>query len=108
MTASDLDRFLRKVKAGTLLSAQATAAFFTPQVLHHTQDDWKQMYGYGVWFAVDGAGKVLFAEKEGINAGVSAVIRHYPDQDINVVLLANTQKGVWEPLRMIHRLLKAG
>lgn len=108
VTASDLDRFLRKVKAGTLLSAQATAAFFTPQVLHHTQDDWKQMYGYGVWFAVDGAGKVLFAEKEGINAGVSAVIRHYPDQDINVVLLANTQKGVWEPLRMIHRLLKAG
>jgi len=35
VTAADLDRFLRKVKAGTLLSAQTTAAFFTPQVLHH-------------------------------------------------------------------------
>jgi CubicO group peptidase (beta-lactamase class C family) len=108
VTASDLDRFLRKVKAGTLLSPQSTAAFFTPLVLHHVQDDWKQMYGYGIEFAVDGAGKVLFAEKEGINAGVSAVIRHYPDQDINVVLLANIQEGVWEPLRTIHRLLKAG
>ena len=108
VTASDLDRFLRKVKAGTLLSPQSTAAFFTPQVLHHTQDDWKQMYGYGMMFAVDGAGKVLFAEKEGINAGVSAVIRHYPDQDITVVLLANMQAGVWEPLRTIHRLLMAG
>jgi CubicO group peptidase (beta-lactamase class C family) len=108
VTASDLDRFLRKVKAGILLSVPSTAAFFTPQVLHKAREDWKQMYGYGIWFAVDGAGKVLFAEKEGINAGVSAVIRHYPDQDINVVLLANMQAGVWEPLRTIHRLLKAG
>ena len=63
------------------------------------------MYGYGLWFAVDGSGNVLFAEKEGINAGVSAVLRHYPDSDLNVVLLANTRQGVWEPLRAIHRLL---
>jgi CubicO group peptidase (beta-lactamase class C family) len=108
VTASDLDRFLRQVKAGTLLSGQSTAAFFTPQVLHHMQDDWKQMYGYGIEFAVDEAGNVIFAQKEGINAGVSAVIRHYPDQDLNVILLSNMQQGVWEPLRTIHRLLKAG
>ncbi len=63
------------------------------------------MYGYGLEFAVDGNGKVLFAEKEGINAGVSAVLRHYPDHDINVVLLANTRQGVWEPVRAIHRHL---
>ncbi|HEX6109043.1 MAG TPA: serine hydrolase domain-containing protein [Ktedonobacteraceae bacterium] len=107
-TASDLDRFLRKVKAGTLLSPQSTATFFTPQVLHHVQDDWKQMYGYGIEFAVDGAGNVMFAEKEGNNAGVSNVIRYYPDQDINVVLLANIQNSAWEPIRTIHRLLKAG
>ncbi len=107
-TASDLDRFLRKVKAGSLLSPQSTAAFFTPQVLHHVQDDWKQMYGYGIEFAVDGAGNVMFAEKEGNNAGVSDVIRHYPDQDINVVLLANIQNTAWEPIRMIHRLLTLG
>jgi len=107
-TASDLDRFLRKVKAGILLSPQSTAAFFTPQVLHHVQDDWKQMYGYGIEFAVDGAGNVMFAEKEGNNAGVSNVIRHYPDQDINVVLLANIQNSAWEPVRTIHRLLKVG
>ena len=107
VTASDLDRFLRKVKAGSLLSPQSTAAFFTPQVLHHVQDDWKQMYGYGIEFAVDATGKVMFAQKEGNNAGVSAVIRHYPDQDINVILLANLQNSAWEPLGTIHRLLKA-
>lgn len=108
VTASDLDQFLRKVKAGTLLSTQSTVAFFTPQVLHHVQDDWRQMYGFGVEFAVDGTGNVLFAQKEGNNAGVSAVLRYYPDQDINVILLANIQHGAWEPLKAIHRLLKAG
>jgi hypothetical protein len=36
------------------------------------------------------------------------VIRHYPDQDINVVLLANIQNSAWEPVRAIHRLLMAG
>lgn len=108
VTASDLDRFLRKVKAGALLSPHSTAAFFTPQVLHHAQKDWQLMYGYGIEFAVDGAGNVLFAEKEGNNAGVSNVIRHYPDQDINVVLLANIQHVAWEPIRMIHHLLMGG
>ncbi len=107
VTAADLDRFLRQVKAGALLSPQSTAAFFTPQALYRTLDDWKHMYGYGIEFAADGAGQVLFAQKEGIYDGASAVIRHYPDQDINVVLLANMQEGVWEPLRTIHRLLKA-
>jgi CubicO group peptidase (beta-lactamase class C family) len=107
VTASDLDRFLRKVKAGALLSHQSTAAFFTPKVFHHVQDDWKQMYGYGIEFAVDRTGNVMFAQKEGINAGVSAVIRHYPDHEINVVLLSNMQAGVWEPVREIHRLLMA-
>lgn len=44
-------------------------------------------------FSVDSAGNVLFAQKEGINAGVSAVLRRYPDQNVNVVLLANSQQG---------------
>lgn len=105
VTASDLDQFLRKLKSGALLSAPSVRAFFTPQVLHRVGEEWRQMYGYGVWFAVDSSSKVLFAEKEGINAGVSAVIRHYPDYDINVVLLSNMQQGVWEPLRAIHHLL---
>jgi CubicO group peptidase (beta-lactamase class C family) len=107
VTASDLDQFLRQLQAGMLLSAPSVRAFFTPQVLHHIGGEWRQMYGYGLQFAVDASGTVLFAEKEGINAGASAVIRHYPAQDINVVLLSNTQLGVWEPLKVIHRLLLA-
>jgi hypothetical protein len=50
----------------------------------------------------------VFAEKEGVNPGVSAVIRCYPDQDVNVVLLANIQGHEEEPLAAIHRQLTAG
>lgn len=106
VTASDLDQFLRKVKAGSLLSEQLTAAFFTPQVLHHVQEEWKHMFGYGIEFGIDEAGNVIFAQKEGHNAGVSAVIRHYPEQDINVILLANIINGAWEPIKTIHHMLK--
>lgn len=44
------------------------------------------MYGYGIAFALAGTGRVLCAEKESNNARGSAVLRHYPDQDINAIL----------------------
>ena len=50
----------------------------------------------------------MFAEKEGVNAGVSAVICCYPNQDVNVALLANIQGHEEEPLAAIHRQLSAG
>ena len=78
VTAGDLDRFLRQAKAGSLLSPQSTSVFVTPQVVHHTVDDWDQVDGHRLWFAVDRAGNVVFAEKEGVNASVNAVLRCYP------------------------------
>lgn len=108
VTADDLDRFLRQLKTGALLSDAFVQQFFTPRALHDESEGWKRMYGYGIEFAVDTAGHVLFAEKEGINAGTSAVIRHYPDLDVNVILLSNMQLGVWEPRRVIHRMLMPG
>lgn len=103
VTASDLDRFLRAVKAGELLSPALTTAFFTPQVHYRDRDGWTMYYGYGLWFRVEPSGEVLFYEKEGINAGVSGLIRHYPAQDTSVVLLSNMMEGVWEPVNQIHQ-----
>ena len=91
-----------------MLSPQMTSAFFAPQVLHHVQEEWKHMFGYGIEFGVDDTGRVVFAEKEGHNAGVSAVIRYCPDQDINGIILANIMHGAWEPIKTIHCLLKEG
>jgi CubicO group peptidase (beta-lactamase class C family) len=108
VTASDLDAFLRAVESGQLLSPESTAAFFTPQVKYREMDNLTMMYGYGLWFDVDKSGEVVCSQKEGVNAGVSGLIRNYPALDINVVLLSNLEDGVWQPIRDIHKLFLSG
>jgi CubicO group peptidase (beta-lactamase class C family) len=108
VTVKDLDRFLRAVKAGELLSPALTEAFFTPQVHHRALENGVEKYGYGLEFLVDQADQVVFYEKQGINAGVSGLIRHYPEKDLNVILLSNMENGVWELARKIHETMVAG
>ena len=105
VTAADLDRFLRAVKAGKLLSPKLTDAFFTPQVDYRQNEGWKQRYGYGLWFYVRDDGELVCYQKEGINAGVSGMIRHFPTQDISVVILSNMENGAWAPIWKIHDLI---
>jgi CubicO group peptidase (beta-lactamase class C family) len=105
VTAGDLDRFLRAVKGGELLSPQLTEAFLTPQVHYRAMDGWDKKYGYGLWFYVDKAGQVVCYQKEGINAGVSGIIRHFPKDDISVVILSNMEDGVWEPIWTVHKMI---
>lgn len=105
VTAGDLDRFLRAVKRGALLSPALTTAFFTPQVYYRTGKKWIVHYGYGLVFYSDQAGQMVSYHKEGINTGVSAIIRHFPAQDINVVILSTLSEGVWEPMGEIHDLI---
>lgn len=108
VTAGDLDRFLRAVQAGKLLTPVMTAEFLTPRVLYRETEEWKTMYGYGLLFRYDRSGRLVFYQKEGINAGVSAMLRHYPEHDVNVVLLSNMEDGVWEPVRKVHEVVMAG
>jgi len=108
VTAADLDRFLRAVKAGKLLSPELSEGFFTPQVRDREIDDWTRMYGYGMWFYVDKSGQVVCCQKEGINAGISGMIRHFPDRDINVVILSNSMDGAWKPVYKVHEMVVAG
>lgn len=108
VTAHDLDRFLRAVKVGELLSPDLTKAFFTPQVHHRAMEDGAEKYGYGLQFLVNLEGQVVSCEKDGINAGASGIIRHYPREDLNVVLLSNMEDGAWKPVRVIHEMIVAG
>lgn len=109
VTVADLDRFLYAVRTGQLLSPELTSAFLSPQVTHGTIDNWTEMYGYGLRFYVDGAGKVFCYEKEGVNVGVSGVISHFPDQDVTVTLLSNMEDGVWDPAwEKIHKMVANG
>jgi CubicO group peptidase (beta-lactamase class C family) len=108
VTASDLDRFLRAVKGGRLLSVELTEAFLTPQVVWRVRDGWTQHSGYGPWFHVDDDGVLVFLEKEGANPGVSGLIRHYPARDLTVVMLSNLEDGVWDPIRVAHEMILEG
>jgi len=105
VTAGDLDRFLRAVQAGDLLSTESTEAFLSPQVDYKDKGDWTMKYGYCLWFYVEKDGKIVSYQKEGVNAGASGLIRHFPEQDINVVILSNMENGVWAPIRKIHKLV---
>ena len=80
-----------------------TEAFSTPQAIHRQMDGWTKWNGFGLWFYVDESWKVIFYEKEGENAGVSGFIRHYPEQDISVVMLSNR-----EPVSKINGLVVFG
>ena len=108
VTAGDLDRFLRAVKGGQLLSPELTTAFFTPQAHWQSSDQWKIYFGYGLGFYVDPAEQMVCYEKEGSNAGVSCVIRHFPKEDINVVILANLEDVAWKPIWVIHEMITDG
>ncbi len=108
VTAGDLERFVRAVTDGRLLSPASTAAFMSPQVDYRVRDGWAQRFGLGPWFHVEPDGSVLFLEKEGQNPGVSGAVRHYPGRDTTVVLLSNMAEGAWEPIRRVHHEVMAG
>ena len=108
VTVGDLDRFLRAVQSGELLSEELTIAFLSPQVDYKDKGDWVMKYGYCLWFYVANDGKIVCFQKEGINTGASGLIRHFPEQDINVVILSNMEDGVWGPIQKIHQLVVDG
>jgi CubicO group peptidase (beta-lactamase class C family) len=107
VTAADLVAFAQAVRAGKLLSPERTELFLTPQVVHHERADHAQRYGFGLEFIVGTDGVVRNYYKEGISAGASGVSRYYPGERLDVVVLTNSEDGAWEPIREIHRRLRA-
>lgn len=105
VTAHDLERFLRAARTGQLFSARLTEQFLRPHVLHSTTGTRTSRYGFGLEFVFDAKDDLMFFQKDGQNAGASAIVRHYPDADTTVVLLSNTADGVWQPIRDIDAMI---
>ena len=106
-TATDLVRFLQAVREGSLLPPELTVAFLSPQVMHHTKDDYSVHYGFGLEFIV-ADGRVRRYYKDGINVGASAIVQHYPDANLDVAIVSTTEDGAWPALREINKLVRAG
>jgi CubicO group peptidase (beta-lactamase class C family) len=100
-TAADLLRFLDAVRDGSLLNAELTEEFFSPQVEH----DEETKYGFGLEFDLNDDGTVRTYYKDGINAGASGIVRHYLGENIDVVVLSNTEDGAWDVITEIDERL---
>ncbi|RYV52796.1 serine hydrolase domain-containing protein [Pengzhenrongella frigida] len=106
-TARDLERFLRAARSGRLFSARLTEQFLTPHALHSTTETAISRFGLGLEFVSDPNDDLMFVQKDGINAGTSALLRYYPGTDLTIVLLSNTSGGVWAPGRAIDAMVRA-
>ena len=101
VTATDLLRFMDAVRDGVLLDKEYTEEFFSPQVEH--DEDTK--YGFGLEFDLNEDGTVRSYYKDGINTGASGIVRHYLEQDIDVVVLSNSEDGAWDVITEIDELV---
>ncbi len=102
VTAADLTCFLRAAQSRQLFSPALTEQFLRPHVFYREGEHWRVKTGFVLEFYHDKADQLVFYQKEGVNAGVSDIIRYYPALDVTVVLLSNLMDGVWDPVWHIH------
>ena len=57
--------------------------------------------GFGFEFETSADGAVRCYYKEGVNVGVSGILRHYPMRDITCAVLAVGESAAWRPLKAI-------
>lgn len=89
-TAEDLSRFSQSLRSELLLSAEMTGEILRPKVLQDTDHRgymWK--YGYGNAFILDEDNHIVRYGHTGEEDGVSCRLYYYPDQGLDVVILAN-------------------
>lgn len=101
VTAGDLIKFIQALRDGRLLNAEFTEEFFIPQV-EHDEATW---YGFGLEFDLNEDGTVRSYYKEGINPGASGILRHYLEEELDVVVLSNSEEGAWSVIREIDERL---
>jgi CubicO group peptidase (beta-lactamase class C family) len=109
VTALDLDRFIRAIRSGTLMSAQASEQLLSPHVKQRDTATGTSLWnGFAFEFEKDTDGEMLYLGKDGINAGVCAYVRYYPATDTTCVLLSNNESDVWSMHDELQPLLSQG
>jgi CubicO group peptidase (beta-lactamase class C family) len=104
-TADDLLGFHHALVAGRLLSSEHTAAMLSKKEVYRPRGSGVHHTGFGFEFETTAEGRVWCYWKEGINAGASGILLHYPEHDLTLAILSNQQDGAWEPITTIERLL---
>ena len=109
VSAGDLLTFLDAVRANRLLPAELTRAFLSPQALHSSDEDSGAQlhHAFGLEILVDAQGRTVWLGKDGINAGASGLVRHYPGLDVDLVVLSNSEDGAWGPIERADEAILA-
>jgi CubicO group peptidase (beta-lactamase class C family) len=107
-TVGDLTTFHRALVEGRLLGPESTAAMLVP----YAQDKAKKYLpqGYGLEFRTDPEGRVRYYEKEGVNFGVSALLRQYPAQSqgqgVTLAMLGVGEDTIWPLVRLFDESMQ--
>ncbi|WP_250446508.1 serine hydrolase [Actinotalea sp. C106] len=112
-TAADLVRFFDAVRRGELLPPALTEGFLTPQVLHHAVTEpepgpWATAevhHAWGLEVEVTAQGSVRSLYKDGVNTGSSAILRHYPAQDVTLAVVASSEDAAWGPIGLLDEIV---
>jgi CubicO group peptidase (beta-lactamase class C family) len=99
-TVGDLTTFHRALVEGRLLGPELTAAMLIP----YAQAEGYLPQGYGPEFRLDAEGRARYYEKEGVNFGVSALLRHYPGHapghGVTLAMLGVGEDTIWPLVRL--------
>ncbi|MGN6483192.1 MAG: serine hydrolase domain-containing protein [Thermomicrobiales bacterium] len=106
--ARDLVRFIDALRAGLLVGETGRELLLRPHVLAGEpteRDPFRQDYGFGFEFLLNESGAIVTMQKDGINAGVAAILAHYPQTNTTVAILANQDCNVWAMQRDLRAIL---
>ena len=107
-TPHDLIRFHDALRGGTLLGKESTEAMLTPKEIYRPRGTGNHCTGFAFEFETDADDTVLCYWKEGINAGVSGALSHYPREDVTIAVQCNMEEAAWEPIKMMDRMMIDG
>jgi len=101
VTVGDLLRFHGAVADGRLLGPALTVALLSPKARHGARGSGSHLMGFGFEFETIADGGVRCYWKEGVNVGVSGILRHYPIKDVTFAVLAVGENAAWSPIKAI-------
>lgn len=105
VTAPDMSRWWDALFAHRLLSEAMTAKFLTPHVPINTNTDNNRFYGYGIWMQQN-EGSIRRYYGVGADPGVSFSSAFFPQQQIELTLLSNTDDDlVWDVVQHLVSLV---
>jgi CubicO group peptidase (beta-lactamase class C family) len=94
MTAPDVARFWDALVTHKLLSADMTKQFLHPHVKTEPAIDESKHYGFGIWMLYENE-KIIRYHGVGSDPGVSFMTSFFPDKEIDIIVISNTDSGAW-------------